>query len=202
MSSFLPDQPHLGASGAPARSFAPELSPWGDIPRAERRAWFRVLFDYPPTWPGVLFMAHGRSVGDGDDPKAPHGWAEHAAVFHAIGFTPAEWYLLRQTASMLRDVLQQRGVVDRVLRPVGPRSASSLGSLSALLPEVGPSWLARVRSGMSPRAALLEGASPGHANGARRRATRTTPDDDAEATCGFIGPDDEGQGTDLHDADA
>ncbi|GAA2035869.1 hypothetical protein GCM10009819_20490 [Agromyces tropicus] len=140
-----PAQPAVSAD-APA-----SVDPWGEVPIDERLDWARALHDFPPVFPGptVMFFIQKRirsgRVASLDD------WAWQAAAFHRIGFTAADWYLLRLCVEQRLERLLARGdgrfVVDT--------QRLEFQSV-ALVAEHWTDWLPMTRSGVTPLRALDE----------------------------------------------
>ena len=73
-----------------------ERAPWGDVPEEQRLDWCRALLDFPTFFPGPAWMGFAaRTIREDRVSDAVPQWAWQADDFNRIGFTAADWYVLR-----------------------------------------------------------------------------------------------------------
>lgn len=126
-----------------------DRSPWGDVPEEDRPRWCRALLDFPTAFPGPMVMTFAARQIRAGGVATLHDWAWQAAAFHRLGFSAADWYLLRLCVDRRRETLLARTdgrfVVDT--QRVGYPSI-------ALIAEDWTDWLPLLRSGLTPLRAL------------------------------------------------
>lgn len=124
-------------------------SSWGDVPEEDRSAWYRAILDFPTQFPGPTIMTFAAREIRAGGVATLHAWAQQAAAFHRIGFTAAEWYLLRLCVDRRLEGLLAREdgrfVVDT--QRVGYRPV-------ALIAEHWTGWLPMLATGLTPLRAL------------------------------------------------
>lgn len=124
---------------------------WGDVPEADRPLWSRYMVDYMPWFPGAVIMNYVAPGVMNGGTRAPQIWKDTAHALHAVGFTPADYYLL---ATLVRgrfrttlDVRRHAHLFE--LWPDEERVGNFRFTPSAWKP-----WLERVRAGESPMRAV------------------------------------------------
>ena len=125
-------------------------NPWGAVPGDQRLDWCRALLDFPTFFPGAMWMGFAaRTIRDDRVSNAVPQWAWQADDFHRIGFTPADWYLLRLCVDRRLEQLLARDdgrfVIDT--QRLGYRSV-------ALIADHWTDWLPLLRAGLTPKRAL------------------------------------------------
>lgn len=125
---------------------------WGDIPVEDRPLWSRYMVDHAPWFPGVTAMIHIAPGVMNGNTRAPQIWKDTARALRAVGFTPAEYYLL---AELIKSRL---GALDvhrhAALFELWPTDGERGPRAFRLTPSRWVPWLEKVRGGESPRRAL------------------------------------------------
>lgn len=125
---------------------------WGDVPVADRALWSGYMVDHLPWFPGVIVMCHMAPGVMNGNTRAPRVWKDTARALHAVGFTPADYYLLSELLKSSIDELD----VSRHARlfELWPTSGERGPRTFRLNPTRWAPWLEKVRAGESPRRAL------------------------------------------------
>ncbi|MBV0895154.1 hypothetical protein [Microbacterium sp. NC79] len=134
---------------------ADELHPvegWGDVPVADRPLWSRYMVDHLPWFPGVTVMIHVAPGVMNGNTRAPKIWKDTARGLHAVGFTPADYYLLVELITHRIDQLD----VNRhaPLFELWPTNDERRPRIFRLNPTRWVPWLEQVRAGESPSRAV------------------------------------------------
>ena len=125
---------------------------WGEVPVTDRKLWSRYMVDHLPWFPGVTVMVHIAPGVMGGNTRAPQIWKDAARALHAVGFTPADYYLL---AELIKSRIETLDVNRHAqLFEVWPTGGERGPRTFQLNPELWVSWLDQVRAGGSPRRAL------------------------------------------------
>ena len=148
------DQPRETALAALRRSpgYTPnrERSPWGDVPEEQRLDWCRALLDFPTFFPGPAWMGFAaRTIREDRVSDAVPQWAWQADDFNRIGFTTADWYVLRLCVDRRLEKLLARDDGRFVI------DTQRFGYPSVVLIALHwIDWLPLLRSGLTPMRAL------------------------------------------------
>lgn len=121
---------------------------WGDVPVEDRGLWSQYMLDHLPWFPGTFIMTQIYQGVTNGNTRAPQIWKDTARGLHAVGFTPADYYLL---AEMLKHRLDWLEVTHHaVLFEAWPTSGERGPRTFRLNPARWTSWLEVVRAGGSP----------------------------------------------------
>lgn len=125
-------------------------NPWGAVPEDERLDWCRALLDFPTFFPGPMWMSiAARIIRDDRVSDVVSQWSWQADDFHRIGFTAADWYLLRLCVDLRLEQLLAREDGRFVI------DTQRYGYLSvAPIADHWTDWLPLLRAGVTPKRAL------------------------------------------------
>ncbi|GAA1758801.1 hypothetical protein [Agromyces humatus] len=127
-----------------------ERNPWGDVPQHLRLDWCRALLDFPTFFPGAAWMAFtARTIREDKVSKAVGQWAWQADDFHRIGFSAADWYVLRLCIDRRIEKLLARDDGRFVIDTTRYEYRTI-----ALIAEHWTDWLPLRRAGLTPKRAL------------------------------------------------
>lgn len=132
--------------------YTPERArnPWGGVPEELRLDWCRALLDFPTFFPGPFAMSiAARVIRDDRVSDVVDQWSWQADDFYRIGFTAADWYLLR----LCVDRRLERLLTREDGRFVIDTQRYGYPSI-ALIAEHWTDWLPLLRVGVTPRRAL------------------------------------------------
>lgn len=152
MSNFIDGEPEVDGM-TPSEG-------WGDVPVADRALWSRYMMDHLPWFPGALVMAHIAPGVMNGNTRAPQVWKDTARALHAVGFTPADYYLLAELLKGRLDALDLHR--HAVLFEQWPTDGTRRPRIFRLNPTRWVPWLTEVRAGESPRRAFERILADGH----------------------------------------
>ncbi|MBG6084456.1 hypothetical protein [Zhihengliuella flava] len=127
---------------------------WGEIAESERPLWVRYFSAHPPSPQNCgAATPTARGVDPTSGRAVPSSWARNARQLSAAGFTPLQFYVLAQVIAEAFEHGQLAPGRHRHLFERWP--AANHGPLAfRLCAEEWTPWLAQVRAGSSPHAAL------------------------------------------------
>ncbi|MGO3660906.1 hypothetical protein [Microbacterium gubbeenense] len=124
---------------------------WGDVPEADRPLWSRYLLDYMPWFPGPVIMNYVAPGVTNGGTRAPHVWKDTARNLHAVGFTPADYYLL---AVLMKECFGTQLDVQRHAHLFELWPDAKRAGMFRFTPSAWKPWLEKVRAAESPRRAV------------------------------------------------
>ncbi|WP_400996734.1 hypothetical protein [Agromyces sp. GXQ0307] len=127
-----------------------DRNPWGDVPEELRLDWCRALLDFPTFFPGPFAMSiAARVIRDDRASDVVAQWSWQADDLHRVGFTAADWYLLRLCVDRRLEKLLARDDGRFVIDTTRLEYRSI-----ALIAEHWTDWLPLRRAGLTPLRAL------------------------------------------------